>query len=135
MLYRTRCCIELQAAYCCFITGYYTQTYLPNINEELRRLDDAINNKLIPSFTGKLCGNDERLLLSLPTKSALRLSVRIRSYSGPHFPHSNWTRTRITPNWDTFYAVPVECEYLFFCEITEIEFQNSLLSTLTKKHV
>ena len=99
--------IELQAAYCCFITGYYTQTYLPNINEELRRLDDAINNKLIPSFTGKLCGNDERLLLSLPTKSALRLSVRIRSYSGPHFPHSNWTRTRITPNWDTFYAVPV----------------------------
>ena len=64
--------IELQAAYCCFITGYYTQTYLPNINEELRRLDDAINSKLIPSFTDKLCGNDERLLLSLPTKSALR---------------------------------------------------------------
>ena len=23
----------------------------PNVNEELRRLDDAINNKLIPSFT------------------------------------------------------------------------------------
>ena len=23
----------------------------PNINEELRRLDDAVNNKLIPSFT------------------------------------------------------------------------------------
>ena len=41
----------------------------PNINEELRRLDDVINNKLIPSFTEKkLCGNDERLLLSLPTK-------------------------------------------------------------------
>ena len=41
---------------------------IPNINEELRRLDDAINNKLITSFTeNKLCGNDERLLLSLPT--------------------------------------------------------------------
>ena len=41
----------------------------PNINEELRRLDDVINTKLIPSFTeNKLCGNDERLLLSLPTK-------------------------------------------------------------------
>ena len=41
----------------------------PNINEELRRLDDVINNKLIPSFIEyKLCGNDERLLLSLPTK-------------------------------------------------------------------
>ena len=41
----------------------------PNINEELRWLDDAINNKFIPSFTeNKLCGNDERLLLKLPTK-------------------------------------------------------------------
>ena len=46
-------------------------------------------------------------------------SVRIQSYSGPHFfrifPHSDWIlrmrehvgkmRTRITPNTDTFYAV------------------------------
>ena len=41
----------------------------PNINEELRRLDGAINNNLIPSFTeNKLCENDKRLLLSLPTK-------------------------------------------------------------------
>ena len=39
------------------------------IDEELRRLDDAINNKLIPSFTeNKLCRNDERHLLSLSTK-------------------------------------------------------------------
>ena len=39
------------------------------IDEELRRLDDVINNKLIPSFTEKkLCGNDERHLLSLPIK-------------------------------------------------------------------
>ena len=66
--------VEPQAAYCCFTTGFkHKATYLmrtpPNINEELRRLDDAINNKLIPSFTeNKLCRNDERLLLSLPTK-------------------------------------------------------------------
>ena len=41
----------------------------PNVNEELRRSDDAMNNKHIPSFSdNKLCGNDERLLLSLPTK-------------------------------------------------------------------
>ena len=34
----------------------------PVINEELRRLDDAINNKLIPSFTdNRFCGYDERL--------------------------------------------------------------------------
>ena len=38
-------------------------------DEELRRLDDVVNNKLIPSFTeNKLCGNDEGHLLSLPTK-------------------------------------------------------------------
>ena len=40
----------------------------PKINEELRRLGDAINNKLTPSFTGnKLCENEERFLLSPPT--------------------------------------------------------------------
>ena len=66
--------LDPQAAYCGFTTGLrHNITYLmrptPNINEELRRLDDAINNKLIPSFTeSKLCRNDEQLLLSLPTK-------------------------------------------------------------------
>ena len=36
----------------------------PNIKEELRRLDDAINSKLTAYFTGnKLCGNDKRLVL------------------------------------------------------------------------
>ena len=50
--------------------------------------------------------------------------VRIRNYSGPHFPHSDWIRrdsvslsiqpkcgkmrTTITPNTDTFYAVNVK---------------------------
>ena len=66
--------VEPQDGYCCFTTGFkhkviYLMRTTPNINEELRRLDDAINNKLIPSFTeNKLCRNDERLLLSLPTK-------------------------------------------------------------------
>ena len=66
--------VEPQAAYCCFTTGFkHKVTYLmhttPNINEELRRLDDVINNKPIPSFTeSKACRNDEQLLLSLPTK-------------------------------------------------------------------
>ena len=66
--------IEQQAAYCCFTTGFkHNVTYLmrttSGIDEELRRLDDVINNKLIPSFTeNNLCGNDERHLLSLPTK-------------------------------------------------------------------
>ena len=48
--------VEPQAAYCCFTAGFkHKVTYLmyttPNINEELRRLNDVINNKLIPSFT------------------------------------------------------------------------------------
>ena len=66
--------VEPQAAHRCFTTGFkHKVTYLmrttPNINKELRRLDDASNNKLIPSFTeNKLCRNNERLLLSLPTK-------------------------------------------------------------------
>ena len=66
--------VEPQTAYCGFTTGFkHKVTYLmrttPNINEELRQLDDAINNKLIPSFReNKLFGNHERLLLSLPTK-------------------------------------------------------------------
>ena len=57
--------VEPQAAYCCFTTGFRRKlTYLirttSNINEELRRLDDAITNKLIPSFTeNKVCGNGE----------------------------------------------------------------------------
>ena len=66
--------IESQAAYCCFTTGFKRKvTYLMRttcgIDEELRRLDDVINNKLVPFFTeNRLCGNDERHLLSLPTK-------------------------------------------------------------------
>ena len=72
----------------------------PNINEELRRFDDTINNKLIPSFTeNKLCEKDERLLLSLPTK----------------------------------LGGMGEWAYLFFSQITSIEFQNP--SLLTKEHV
>ena len=35
----------------------------------MRSSDDAINKKHTPSFTdNKLCGNDKRILLSLPTK-------------------------------------------------------------------
>ena len=65
---------EPQATYYCFKTDFkHKVTQLmrktPNINGNLRRLDDAINNKLLLSFTeSKLCGNDELLLLSPPTK-------------------------------------------------------------------
>lgn len=41
----------------------------PKVNEEFRRSDYMINNKLMPSFThDNLCGNAKPLLLSLPTK-------------------------------------------------------------------
>ena len=66
--------IEPQAAYCCFTTGFkhkitYIMRTTPNIKEELLRLDETISNKFIPSIIeNKICGNNERHLLSLPTK-------------------------------------------------------------------
>ena len=40
-----------------------------SINEELKRLDGAINIKLLPSFKyNKVCGKDEGLLLLLTTE-------------------------------------------------------------------
>ena len=61
-------------------------------------------------------------------------SVRVRSYPGPHFLHSNWIRkdteylfvfsrnagkvqTRITPNTDTFHAVFKTSLKIHFCYI------------------
>ena len=77
--------VEPQAAYYCFTTGFkhkvaYLMRTTPNINEELRRLDDAINNKLTPSLMeNKLCGKDRRVLLSLPTKlGGMGISVFFR---------------------------------------------------------
>ena len=79
--------IELKAAYCCFTTGFEQKvsdlmSTTSNINEELRRLDDLINNKLIPFFTdNKICGNDERSLLSPPAKlGGMRISVFSQSH-------------------------------------------------------
>ena len=48
-------------------------------------------------------------------------SVRIRSYSGPHFPafelnterYCGKMRTRITPNMNTFYAVLIDWFYMY----------------------
>ena len=57
--------VEPQAGYCCLTTGFkhkvaHLMRTTPKINEELKRLDDAINNKFTPSFTvNKLCRNNE----------------------------------------------------------------------------
>ena len=70
---------EPQAAYCCLRTGFkHNVTYLIcttlKINEELKRLDDAINNKITPSFTvNKLCRNNEFQNSSLLAKE--RVSI------------------------------------------------------------
>ena len=36
-----------------------------------------------------------------------------RSYSGPHFPHSDWLRSSISPNTDTFHAILMKVNLYF----------------------
>ena len=49
----------------------------PKINEELKRLDDAINNKFTPSFTvNNLCRNNEFQNSSLLAKEHVSLITR-----------------------------------------------------------
>ena len=50
-------------------------------------------------------------------------SVRIRSYSVPHFPECGKIRNRITPNTDAFYAV---------CTSDSLEFQEEILVIIKK---
>ena len=65
---------EPQAAYAAFVSGfkhkltYYIRT-MPNIKQNLTRLDAVVDNVFIPVITdGHLCTTDERRLLSLPVK-------------------------------------------------------------------
>ena len=74
--------VEPQAGYCCLTTGFkHKVTHLmrttPKINKELKRLDDAINNKFTPSFTvNKLCRNNEFQNSSLLAKEHVSLITR-----------------------------------------------------------
>ena len=61
-----------QEAYTCFTSGYkhklnFCMRTIPNIGEDLKRIDEILTSKLIPAITGGIQPNDtERRLFSLP---------------------------------------------------------------------
>ena len=74
--------IEPQAAYCAFVTGFKSKlTFLlrtiPNIQNLLQPLEHTIRHEFIPAVTGgHLCSDNERELLSLPTRfGGLNISI------------------------------------------------------------
>ena len=73
-------------------------------------MNEQSNIKFSTSNFSNLLGFQGCNLLSIIavlSKNHYLKSVRIRSYPGPYFPHSDsdWIRTRIAPDKDTFYAV------------------------------
>ena len=63
--------VEPQAAYCAFVGGFkHKVTYtVPDIRKHLKKLDQAVDTKFIPTLTdGHFCNEMERKLLSLPVK-------------------------------------------------------------------
>ena len=65
---------EPQSPYAAFVSGFKSKlTYfirtIPDISELVLPLEHTIRQKLIPAFTaGQICSDDERILLSLPTR-------------------------------------------------------------------
>jgi len=81
---------EPQAAYACFVTGFkhkpsYIIRTIPDINSQLRLLDDFITNEFVPALTnGIRCSDAERYLFSLPVRLGglvYQFSVRLRTES------------------------------------------------------
>ena len=60
-------------------------------------------------------------------------SVRIQTYSGPHFPAFGLNRTRITPNTDTFYAV-VSFSAVAKLLISALVYAYNMLSKIERMH-
>ena len=66
--------VEPQAAYCAFVGGFKhkakcTIRTVPDICKRLKKLDQAVDTKFIPTLTdGHFCNEIERKLLSLPVK-------------------------------------------------------------------
>ena len=66
-----------QACFAAYTSGlkhrwtYFMRT-LPDIQELLRRLEDALVSSFIPSINGHRCNPTERQMLELPTRAAWR---------------------------------------------------------------
>ena len=65
---------EPQAAYSAFAAGFkpklkYILRTIPSISKRIRPLEDTLRNTFIPAITGGYaCNDNERILLSLPTR-------------------------------------------------------------------
>ena len=63
-----------QAAYTAYVNSYqHKLTYflrtIPSISDELKRVDEAVRHRLIPSLTGgRIINDQERIMLSLPPR-------------------------------------------------------------------
>ena len=63
-----------QAAYSAFVSGFknklsYFMRTIPDISNLLIPIEDTIRNRFIPAITGgRICNEEERKLLSLPTR-------------------------------------------------------------------
>ena len=66
--------IDPQAAYCAFTSGFrnklkYVIRTIPDINDLLQPFEDIMRDEFIPASTdGMTCSEEERLLLSLPSR-------------------------------------------------------------------
>ncbi|XP_057302766.1 uncharacterized protein LOC130636933 [Hydractinia symbiolongicarpus] len=74
--------LEPQSSYCAFVTGFKAKlTFLlrtvPDIKKLLQPIETVVRNEFIPAITGgHLCSENERLLLSLPTRlGGLNLTI------------------------------------------------------------
>ena len=74
---------EPQSAYSAFAAGFkhkltYILRTIPDISERIRPLEDTLRNTFIPAITGGYaCNDNERILLSLPTRyGGLGLSLK-----------------------------------------------------------
>ena len=75
--------VKPPATYQAFIGGFknkvtYTITTIPNIHKHLKKLDLAVDTKLIPNLTdGHFCNKMERKLPSLPVKyDGMRIQLK-----------------------------------------------------------
>lgn len=92
-----------QAAYSAYVSSYqhkltYFHRTIPSISDELKRVDEAVRHRLIPSLTGGRIINDhERVMLSLPPRLG-GMGLKIFSEESTNDHHDSMSATVILQN-------------------------------------
>ncbi|XP_066916388.1 uncharacterized protein [Clytia hemisphaerica] len=92
-----------QAAYSAYVSSYqHKLTYflrtIPSISDELKRVDEAVRHRLIPSLTGGRIINDhERVMLSLPPRLG-GMGLKIFSEESTNDHHDSMSATVVLQN-------------------------------------